>query len=108
MIIAAPSRLSSTELLGRLVAFDTTSRNANLELIGFVRSYLDDLGVPYRVSLDSTGRKANLHAIIGPQTEGGIALAGHVDTVPVDGQTWSSDPFVLRRDGGRLPTGREL
>jgi acetylornithine deacetylase len=102
MIIAAPSRLSSTELLGRLVAFDTTSRNANLELIGFVRSYLDDLGVPYRVSLDPTGRKANLHAIIGPQTEGGIALAGHVDTVPVDGQTWSSDPFVLRRDGGRL------
>jgi len=102
MVIAVPSRPSSTELLGRLVAFDTTSRNANLELIGFVRSYLDDLGVPYRVSLDSTGRKANLHAIIGPRTEGGIALAGHVDTVPVDGQTWSSDPFVLRRDGGRL------
>jgi acetylornithine deacetylase len=102
MVIAVAPRSSSTDLLGRLVAFDTTSRNTNLELIGFVRSWLDGLGVPFRVSLDPAGRKANLHAIVGPETAGGIALAGHVDTVPVDGQTWSSDPFVLRREGGRL------
>ena len=29
-------------------------------------------------------------------------MSGHVDTVPVDGQAWSADPFTLRRDGGRL------
>ncbi len=34
-------------------------------------------------------------------TRGGIALSGHTDVVPVDGQTWSSDPFVLRSEGGR-------
>ena len=89
-------------MLARLVAFDTTSRNSNLPLIGFVRNYLDVHGVPYRVSTDATGQKANIHAIIGPREAGGVALSGHVDTVPVDGQAWSSDPFSLRRSGERL------
>ena len=97
-----PPRASTAELLSRLVAFDTTSRNSNLPLIAFVRDYLDAQGVPYRVSTDATGDKANIHAIIGPQQAGGIALSGHVDTVPVDGQNWSSSPFNLRRDNGRL------
>ena len=94
--------MTTTEMLARLVSFDTTSRNSNLELIAFVRSWLDQHGVSYRVSLDPTGRKANLHALIGPQVAGGVALSGHVDTVPVDGQAWSSDPFVLRAADGRL------
>jgi acetylornithine deacetylase len=89
-------------MLERLVSFDTTSRNSNLELIAFVRAYLDGLGVSYRVSTDARGGKANLHAIIGPQAAGGVALSGHVDTVPVDGQAWSSDPFALRGADGRL------
>lgn len=95
-------RYSTVELLERLVAFDTTSRNSNLPLIAFVRDYLDAYGVPYRVSYGEEGRKANIHAIIGPNSAGGVALSGHVDTVPVDGQAWSSDPFTLRADNGRL------
>jgi acetylornithine deacetylase len=95
-------RPTTAEMLARLVGFDTTSRNSNLPLIGFVRSYLDAHGVPYRVSMDATGQKANIHAIIGPQEAGGLALSGHVDTVPVDGQAWSADPFTLRESGGKL------
>ena len=95
-------RATSAELLARLVSFDTTSRNSNLELIAFVRGLLDEHAVPYRVSLDPTGQKANLHAIIGPRSAGGIALSGHVDTVPVDGQAWSTDPFALRAADGKL------
>ena len=98
---AAPS-LDTTELLARLVSFDTTSRNSNLALIGFVREYLDAHRIPYRISSDMSGEKANIHAIIGPQVPGGVALSGHVDTVPVDGQAWSADPFTLRRSDGRL------
>jgi acetylornithine deacetylase len=94
--------LTTAELLATLVSFDTTSRNSNLALIGFVREYLDAHGIPYRVSTDTTGEKANIHAIIGPHGPGGIALSGHVDTVPVDGQAWSADPFTLRRAQGRL------
>ncbi len=96
------ARMTTTQILERLVSFDTTSRNSNLGLIGFIRDYLDGFGVPYRVSTDPSGQKANLHAIIGPQQAGGLALSGHVDTVPVDGQAWSSDPFALRRQDGKL------
>ncbi len=89
-------------MLARLVSFDTTSRNSNLPLIDFLRGFLDEHRVPYRLSADPTGKKANLHAVIGPYCAGGIALSGHVDTVPVDGQSWSADPFTLRRENGRL------
>ncbi len=100
---AAPDpRCATAELLAKLVAFDTTSRNSNLALIGFIRGHLDGHGVSYRVSANEDGSKANLHAVIGPLEPGGIALSGHVDTVPVDGQAWSADPFALRPDGGRL------
>ena len=98
----ASTRPTTTELLEQLVAFDTTSRNSNLKLIGFIRDYLDGLGVPYRISTDAAGQKANLHAIIGPRQAGGLALSGHVDTVPVDGQAWTGDPFTLRRRDGKL------
>jgi acetylornithine deacetylase len=97
-----PQRLTTAEMLAHLVAFDTTSRNSNLTLIGFVRDYLDGLGVPYRISTSAGGEKANIHAIIGPQGAGGLAFSGHVDTVPVEGQAWSADPFTLRRDNGNL------
>lgn len=95
-------RFSTVALLDRLISFDTTSRNSNLDLIGFVRDYLDAHSVAYRISSDPTGQKANLHAIIGPPSAGGIALSGHVDTVPTDGQDWATDPFALHETGGRL------
>ena len=99
------TRLTPRAMIERLIAFDTTSRNSNLELIWFVRAWLDGLDVPYRLSHDRDGGKANIHAVIGPCSPGGIALSGHVDTVPVDGQAWTGDPFTLRRRNGR-PCGR--
>ena len=98
---AAPS-LSSTEMLARLVAFDTTSRNSNLDLIGFMRSWLDAHGVAYRLSSDPTGKKANLHATIGPVQSGGLGFSGHLDTVSTEGQSWTGDPYTLRKQDGRL------
>ena len=98
---SAPS-LSSTEMLARLIAFDTTSHHSNLDLIDFVRSWLDQHDVPYRLSFDPTGRKANLHATIGPVQAGGLAFSGHLDTVSTEGQSWTGDPYTLRRRDGRL------
>ena len=100
--MAEPTRMQTTEILEKLVSFDTTSRNSNLALIAWVGNYLDAYGIPYRLTHDETGRKANLHALIGPEIEGGLALSGHVDTVPVDGQNWSTDPFALQQRNGRL------
>ncbi len=98
----ATDQTSTAGILEALVGFDTTSRNSNLPLIDWVRAYLDRHEVGYRLTHDETGRKANLHAIIGPEVEGGLALSGHVDTVPVDGQAWSTDPFRLTGRDGRF------
>jgi acetylornithine deacetylase len=92
----------ATELLARLVAFDTTSRNSNLALIEFVEAELSALGVASRRVPNADGTKSNLFAAIGPQVDGGVVLSGHTDVVPVDGQPWTSDPFVLTERDGRL------
>ncbi len=93
----------SLAILARLIAFDTTSRNSNLALIAYVQSHLDALSVPYRLTYDDTQQKANLFATLGPPgLAGGYVLSGHTDVVPVDGQDWDTDPFVLTKKGGRL------
>jgi acetylornithine deacetylase len=89
----------SLEMIKKLVAFDTTSRNSNLELIDFVRNHLESEGIDTILVPDETGRKANLYATVGPEDRPGIALSGHTDVVPVDGQDWSSDPWnLIERD----------
>lgn len=95
--------LEATEaILAELVAFDTTSRNSNLPLIDWVEAYLARHGVAAERIPDASGLKANLWASIGPADRPGYILSGHTDVVPVDGQDWSSDPFRLRSDDGRL------
>lgn len=90
------------EMIDRLVSFDTTSRESNLELIDFVSAYLSEYGVESHRVYDDSGTKANLFATIGPDTQGGIVLSAHTDVVPVDGQEWDSDPFSVTMKRGRL------
>ena len=90
------------ELLGRLVAFDTVSAKSNLQLIDFVTDYLGQYGVSCTRDGSDDGEKANLFATVGPPGDGGVALSGHTDVVPVEGQVWRTDPFVLTRDDDRL------
>ena len=89
-------------MIDRLIAFDTTSRNSNLDLIHYVRDYLADLGITAHLTFDDEKRKANLYATVGPTDRGGIALSGHTDVVPVDGQDWSGDPWTVRDQDDRL------
>lgn len=86
---------SAAELLSRLVHFDTTSHKSNLALIAFVEDYLAQHGVESHLVPSADAAKASLYASIGPTGVPGVALSGHTDVVPVEGQTWSSDPFVL-------------
>ena len=89
-------------ILERLIAFDTESSRSNLPLIAFVENWLAQHGIASIRVPDISGTKAALFATIGPAIDGGIVLSGHTDCVPVAGQEWSSDPFVMRRDGTRL------
>ncbi|MCP4246518.1 MAG: M20/M25/M40 family metallo-hydrolase, partial [bacterium] len=89
-------------MIERLIAFDTTSRNSNLEIIEEIRGYLAKLGVASHLTHNDDRTKANLYATLGPDDRPGIALSGHTDVVPVDGQDWSSDPFDVIEKDARL------
>ncbi|MBX6425966.1 MAG: acetylornithine deacetylase [Variibacter sp.] len=93
---------AATKVLASLVAFDTTSRNSNLPLIEWVEAYLAALGVSGERIPDPGGAKSNLWVTIGPPDTPGYILSGHTDVVPVDGQSWTSDPFRLTARDGRL------
>ena len=94
--------MTAREILDRLVAFPTVSRDSNLELIDWVEDYLDGFGVRSHRTWNEDGTKAGLFANVGPEVEGGIVLSGHTDVVPVDGQRWSSDPFTVTERDGKL------
>ena len=90
---------SARDILKTLIAFDTTSRNSNLELIAWVEDYLSQRGISSTRVVNADASKANLYATVGPSIEGGIILSGHSDVVPVDGQDWATDPWtVTERD----------
>ena len=93
---------AARHILDTLIGFDTTSRHSNLALIEWVEEYLARHGVASQRVPNESGEKANLFATCGPVVEGGVILSGHTDVVPVDGQDWSSDPWTVRQDGGKL------
>ncbi len=93
---------ATLDILTRLIAFDTTSRNSNLELIAWVEDFLSQRGIASRRVANADGTKANLYAVIGPDVAGGVVLSGHTDVVPVDDQPWTSDPWVLSERSGKF------
>ena len=97
------TRLDDTvDLLKTLVAHPTVSADSNLAMVDDLATRLEDVGARVEVFADPTGRKANLFATLGPEGDCGLVLSGHTDVVPVADQAWSSDPFVLREEDGRL------
>lgn len=89
-------------ILKRLISFDTTSHNSNLALVDWAADWLHGLGARIRLTFNDDRTKANLLASFGPADVPGVVLSGHSDVVPVSDQHWSSDPFTLREDNGRL------
>jgi len=93
--------VKTLDLLDRLIAFPTVSRDPNRALIDFVRQFLADRGITCELYEAEEGRKANLFATVGPADRPGIMLSGHTDVVPVDGQAWTKDPFKMTVSEGR-------
>lgn len=93
---------SARSILGELVSFPVFGGESNLSIINHIADYLKSHGVSYHMVPDKEGTKASLHCRIGPAVDGGIILSGHTDVVPVEGQPWDTDPFVLTEKEGKL------
>ena len=90
--------------LARMIACPTVSDRPMVELAAYVAQRAEDQG--FRVTLyedDVEAGKANVVCEAGPEgVPGGVTLSGHLDVVPVEGQSWASDPFVLTERDGKL------
>jgi len=92
----------SIKILEKLVSFDSISAKPTHPIVGYIESYLSDLDVKVALSYDDNGERANVFATIGPAVDGGVVLNGHTDVVPITGQQWATDPFVLTRKENKL------
>jgi acetylornithine deacetylase len=97
-----PTRLTPRQILAQLVSFPSVSRDSNLPLIDWVEEYLASHGITAHRHYNDDGDKAALFAHVGPWEEGAVVLSGHTDVVPVDGQPWTDDPFLLTERDGKL------
>jgi len=88
--------------ISKLVSFDTVSTKSNLALLDYIQSDLNRWQIECHRIYNYEKTKANLYATIGPKVSGGVVLSGHTDVVPVDNQVWSTPPFKLVEDSGRL------
>ncbi|MEM7068447.1 MAG: acetylornithine deacetylase [Pseudomonadota bacterium] len=89
-------------VLENLVGFDSISLRPTAPIVTFIQNYLAEQEIEATLSFEETGERSNVFATIGPKVDGGVVLSGHFDVVPVDGQDWSSDPFILTRREDRL------
>ena len=95
-------RADSIRIIGDLVGFPTVSRDTNRELLAYIEAYLRQYGISCDILWNAERTKGNLWATIGPPDVPGVILSGHSDVVPVEGQAWTSDPFILRQTGEQV------
>ena len=94
--------LTPRQILDRLVGFATVSTESNLGLVDWLDSYMTGHGIETHRHWNEDRQKAALMAHAGPRVAGAVVLSGHSDVVPVAGQVWDSDPFVVTERDGRL------
>ena len=94
--------MDSMQILEKLIAFPTVSRDSNLDLVGYVSDLLAAQGIACQIIRSADGHKANLFATIGPADAPGVMLSGHTDVVPIDGQDWTLPPFEMTARDSKL------
>lgn len=93
---------NTAQTLATLAAFPTISAEPNEDLIRYAAQRITAAGGRLHTMAGALPGKFNLLASFGPETGAGLVLSGHSDVVPVKGQDWHSDPFILTERDGRL------
>ena len=98
--------MTAEKILEKLVAFPVLGGESNTTIIQWIKEFIEAQGVEVHLVPNEDGSKASLHCRIGPAVDGGVILSGHTDVVPVAGQEWTTDPFVLTDKGDGKLYGR--
>ncbi|RVJ18859.1 acetylornithine deacetylase [Sinorhizobium medicae] len=94
--------MQAAEILGKLVGFRSVVGLPNDDAVSWIRGYLECHGIAVDVLPGPEGDRSNIFATIGPKEAHGYILSGNMDVVPATEAGWTSDPFILRAEGGRL------
>lgn len=87
--------MTAQEILKKLISFPVLGGESNLSIMNWIKDYVEGYGIVTYLVPNEEGNKASLHCRIGPAVDGGVILSGHMDVVPVEGQEWHTDPFIL-------------
>lgn len=90
------------KILADLVAIPDLPGQSNAAISACVQTHLARAGAQVTVLRGPEGDRDNIFATLGPSDTAGYLLSGHMDVVPVAGQNWTSDPFILTAHDGRL------
>lgn len=93
---------NTIQILENLVSYDVLGGQSNLKIMSYIQKLLETHHISYHLVPNEDKNKTSLHCRIGPAVDGGLILSGHTDVVPVKGQDWTTDPFVLTRIGNNL------
>lgn len=93
---------SPQQILSDLVALPCLPGQPNATIADAITAWLQGVGLHVHRIPGPEGDRVNLFASIGPLDQPGIVLSGHMDVVPVAGQSWTGDPFRLTPRDGRL------
>ena len=95
--------MTAAKILAKLISFPILGGESNLSIIHWIQAYIENIGIDTILVPNEKGDNASLHCRIGPAIDGGLVLSGHTDVVPVEGQDWKSNPFVLTdKNDGKL------
>lgn len=99
-----PDLVSGLEQVVHIPSVSSTNSEldmSNLPIIEHLAERLESLGFKNEIIPCASKGKVNLIATLG-SGPGGLVLAGHTDTVPFDDALWSTDPFHLTKQDGKL------
>ena len=91
------------QILSKLVSFPVLGGESNLNILQWIKEYIETFDIETTLVPNKEANKASLHCRIGPAVDNGVILSGHMDVVPVKGQNWDTDPFILTdKNDGKL------
>ncbi len=85
-----------------ILSFDTVSSKSNKACAEFVANELDQLGFKTQL-VPEHHDKYQVLSYIGPETDDGLILSGHMDIVPFESQPgWTKNPLKLTLDDDKV------
>ena len=100
---AATVEGEAREVLDELLRVDTSHGNESAALRP-VAARLEKAGIPAEIVEASPGRGNLIARVRGNGSRKPVLLVAHVDVVPVEGQSWTTSPFVPAEKDGFLQT----